>query len=207
MLELLVKSPVRRKIVGLFVLNGGEELYARQVALELGESPHAVGLELHYLTKGGVLNASAWGRQTYYSLNDEYPYVSELVSIVKKMRDAGSKEMCSLPDLMQRRRIEENLGRVVADIKKYYDPEKIIIFGSAATGRVGPFSDIDLVVVKKTRLPYFRRVAQLVDLLDYDVDIDFMVYTPEEFNQAVKEKRFIKSEMEEKGRVLYEKAA
>jgi len=207
MLDLLVKSVVRRKIVGLFVLNPDQELYARQIAQIISEAPHAVGLELHYLKDGGFLDTTQRGRQIYYKLQSDYPYASELKTIIKMMQTEGNKEMRSLPDISHKQRLEETLKKVVEDIKEYYDPSKIIVFGSAAKGNVGPYSDIDLVVIKKTALPYFKRVQQLVDALDYDVDIDFLVYTPEEFAKALEEKRFFSEEILKKGKVLYEKAA
>ncbi len=123
------------------------------------------------------------------------------------MREEGNKEIRDLPDLTRRVEIERNLRQVLEGLKKYYDPEKVILFGSAATGKVGPYSDIDLVVIKKTSLPYFERISQLVDLLDYDIGVDFLVYSPEEFDRAVRERRFFREEIIKKGKVLYEKAA
>lgn len=203
----MITSAVRRKIVGLVLLNPLEEFYARQIARIIEESPHAVGLELKRLEQGGFLLASKGGRQIFYRAHAAYPYLSELTSIVKKMRAAGDSEMRSLPDVAQTKRIEANLKRVVEDLRRHYAPKRILLFGSAATGRVGPYSDIDLVIIKETSLPFFKRAQQLAELLDYDVDIDFMIYTPQEFAAALKTKRFFREEIEKKGRVLYEEAA
>jgi predicted nucleotidyltransferase len=207
MLDLLVKSAVRRKIIFLFALNSEEELYSGQVAKEVGESPHAVGLELGYLVKGGLLRTVERGRHVYYRWNPDYPYAPLLQQAVEKMKRGGNAEAKGLPDLAQRRRIEENLQRIVEDIKKYFDPEKIIVFGSAATGKVRPDSDIDLVVVRRTTAPFFRRGADMAVQLDYDVGLDLLVYTPEEFKAAVKERRFFRDEIVKRGKVLYDKAA
>ncbi len=99
------------------------------------------------------------------------------------------------------------LDRLIQTVVTSVRPLRIILFGSAATGKVGPYSDIDLVVIKKTSLPYFERISQLVDLLDYDIGVDFLVYSPEEFDRAVRERRFFREEIIKKGKVLYEKAA
>lgn len=207
MLDLLVKSAVRRKIVGLFAMNPEEEIYSRQAAGEIGESPHAVGLELKALAKGGLLKPEQKGHQTFYRWNAEYPFAVLIQEAVEKMREGENPEMLSIPSLKRRREIQKNLDRVVADLKKYYDPQKIILFGSAATGNVGPWSDIDLAIIKKTRLPFFKRLEQLTELLDYDCGIDFLVYTPEEFERAVRERNFFKKEIVKKGKVLYKKTA
>lgn len=207
MLDLLVKSAVRRKILGLFALNMGHELYARKVARAVGESPHAVGLELRHLAEGGLLATTKHGRQTFYRWNDGYPFASDLTNIVRKMRIQGDREMNSLPDLAQLARINNNLQAVVRDLKRYYDPDKIILFGSVVSGKTGPHSDIDLVVIKRTSLPFFKRAQQLAELLDYDVDIDFLVYTPEEFDRMARERRFFREEVLKKGKVIYDRAA
>lgn len=207
MLDLFVKSAVRRKTVGLFAMNPGEELYSAQVAEEIEESPHAVGLELKGLAKGGLLQSEKRGHQIYYRWNERYPYAALIRETVEKMREAKNGEMLALPSLERRRQIKENLDRVVADLKKYYDPQKIILFGSAATRSVGPYSDIDLAIIKKTKLPYFKRIRQLASLLNYNIGIDFFVYTPEEFKEGLKLKRFFREEIVGKGKVIYEKSS
>lgn len=207
MLDLIIKSPVRRKILALFSLNASHELYPQQVAREMRESPYAVGLELRALAKGGVLVRREEGNRIYFRWNEEFPLSPELRTIFEKLREKGDEEIRSIPALRRREEIQRNLVQVLEGLKKYYDPEKVIVFGSAATGKVGPYSDIDLVVIKKTSLPYFERVEQVVNLLDYDVDIDFLIYTPEEFERAVRERRFFQEEIIKKGKVIYEKAA
>jgi len=206
-LDLLVKSAIRRKTIGLFSLNPNYDFYAQEVAKEIDEAPFAVGLELQYLTKGGLLKKVKKGRRFYYRWNEGYPYAQTLRSTVEKMCEQGNPEMKNLPSLERREEIERNLQKVLEGLKKYYDPEKVILFGSAVTGKVGPHSDIDMVVIKKTPLNYFERVEQLVDLVDYDIDIDFLVYTPEEFERAVRERRFFQEEIVKRGKILYEKAA
>ena|SRR3989338_3919898 len=207
MLDLLVKSAVRRKIVGIFGLNSHEEFYSRQVAIEIGESPHAVGLELDYLVKGGLLKKAGRGGRIYYRWNPDHPFASLLEKTVEKMRRLGNPEMKALPDVAHRRRIEENLHRIVEEIREYYDPEKIIVFGSAATGKAGPDSDIDMVVVRKTNEPFFNRGGKMAEHLNYDVGLDLLVYTPLEFEIAAKEKPFFREEIVKKGRVLYDRVA
>lgn len=207
MLELLIKSPTRRKILGLFIFNQDHELYPGQVANEIDESPSVVGLELAALAKGGLLAQRKEGRRIYYKSSCTLSWISPLREILERMRDEGDQELRGIPDLTRRREIERNLQQVLEGLKKYYDPDKVILFGSAATGKVGPYSDIDLVVIKETDLPFMKRSLQLVDLLDYDISIDFLVYTPDEFASAVRERRFFQDEILKKGKVLYEKQA
>lgn len=207
MFDLLVKSAVRRKIIALFTINSSYEFYPQQVATEIKESPYAVGLELKYLTKGGLLEKVERTGTAFYRWNHKYPFTVETKSIIEKMREDKNPEVLMISDLKRREEIERNVKQVLDDLKKYYDPEKVILFGSAATDHVGPNSDIDMVVIKETSLSYFKRVDQLVDLLNYDIDIDFLVYTPDEFAKAVKERPFFRDEIVKRGKILYEKAA
>ena len=42
----------------------------------------------------------------------------------------------------------DDLDRIIQRIVEVAAPEKIILFGSAATGEMGPNSDVDLLVIK-----------------------------------------------------------
>ncbi len=52
--------------------------------------------------------------------------------------------------------LEQELDRYVQVLKAAENPDKVIVFGSLATGQVHEWSDIDLVVVKRTVLPLSR---------------------------------------------------
>ena len=54
--------------------------------------------------------------------------------------------------------IPDVLDEVVQRIVAVADPEKIILFGSAARGELGPDSDLDLLVVKSE--VHRRKLAQ-----------------------------------------------
>lgn len=61
----------------------------------------------------------------------------------------------------------ETLEDVVERRVERYEPDRIILFGSHASGRAAEDSDIDLLVVKETnRRPIDRRVEVGLLLLD-----------------------------------------
>lgn len=89
-----------------------------------------------------------------------------------------------------------------------YQPEKVILFGSLAEGTVGEWSDIDLVIIKDTSLPFLQRLEEVALLCFAPEGVDYLVYTPKEFAQMVAEKNpFVLKEIIEKGKVLYERHA
>ena len=65
--------------------------------------------------------------------------------------------------------------------------EKVILTGATAAGDYGPESRIELVVVHDTDRPFGRRADFFSYHLGSSVEIDTLVYTPEEF-ETLREK-------------------
>src|SRR5690242_7416877 len=60
-------------------------------------------------------------------------------------------------------------------------PDKIILFGSAARGEMGPNSDVDLLVVKGGKFNRRRLTAKIYHhLYGAEAAVDVVVVTPEE---------------------------
>lgn len=58
------------------------------------------------------------------------------------------------------------------------------IFGSVADGTAQPASDIDLLVVSETGLPFVERAMEFGEVYSsVPYPIDMLVYTPEEFRR------------------------
>jgi predicted nucleotidyltransferase len=86
-----------------------------------------------------------------------------------------------------------------------YQPEKIILFGSLATDTVTQWSDIDLVIIKETSKPFLARLKEVALLCYAPVGVDFLVYTPTEFEQMIAERNpFIIDEIIQNGKLLYD---
>jgi predicted nucleotidyltransferase len=77
------------------------------------------------------------------------------------------------------------LGALVARLVAHEDPDSVYVFGSQADGRAHARSDLDLLVVKETALPRYRRGRNAHALLARDGRaIDVLVYTPGELAEA-----------------------
>jgi predicted nucleotidyltransferase len=73
---------------------------------------------------------------------------------------------------------------IVRRIVETAQPEKVILFGSRARGEAGPDSDFDLLVIKESDEPRYRRSVPLyVALADLPVEVEVMVYTPQEVEE------------------------
>jgi uncharacterized protein len=76
------------------------------------------------------------------------------------------------------------LDDIVQRIVKAARPEKIILFGSAARGTMGPDSDVDLLVIKGGRFNRTRVLdVSYRALWGVDAPVDVIVVTPEEVEQ------------------------
>ena len=62
---------------------------------------------------------------------------------------------------------------------------RMIFFGSFAKGKQHKWSDIDLIIVSSRfrRVKSFKRARKLYDYWNLDYPVDFLCYTPEEFNK------------------------
>ena len=66
--------------------------------------------------------------------------------------------------------------------------DQAFIFGSFATGEFHSESDIDIVIVKVTSLPFTQRPLEFTDLFDVFPRLDILVYTAAEFQRMRAEK-------------------
>jgi len=96
------------------------------------------------------------------------------------------------------------IQRIVSELR----PEKIILFGSYAYGNPTPDSDVDLLVIMKTRAREIDRYVAVSNLLyPRQFPVDILVKTPKEIEAESKKKgNFYLREILTKGKVLYERS-
>ena len=98
--------------------------------------------------------------------------------------------------------VQDIIRRIVAAAQ----PEKIILFGSRACGDPRPDSDFDILVIKQSDEPGYRRDAALyLALAGLNAPVDVLTYTPEEVRDwSAVPQAFITTALRE-GKVVYEK--
>lgn len=84
-------------------------------------------------------------------------------------------------------------------VSKKIPIQNMILFGSRASGSVKEYSDIDLVVVSKKfeGEDFFERPFILYKEWDLDYPVDFLCYTPKEFNKKSKQVTIVREALEE----------
>ncbi|MFO7541161.1 MAG: nucleotidyltransferase domain-containing protein [Chloroflexota bacterium] len=105
----------------------------------------------------------------------------------------------------RRKLLNAELERFLPILQQEYNPEKIVLFGSAASGQTDDWSDLDLVIVKETDQRFLDRIKEVMLLLRPRVGVDILVYTPDEFEDLCRERPFVRTEIVEKGKILYER--
>ena len=96
------------------------------------------------------------------------------------------------------------LEGIVRRIVEVARPDRIILFGSAARGEMGPDIDVDLLVVK-SGVEHRRRLAQdiYMNLSGVGVGVDLIVVTPEDLEAQRDSVGSIIGPALEEGRVIY----
>ena len=101
---------------------------------------------------------------------------------------------------------EDLIGDIVRRIVAAAQPEKIILFGSRARGDARHNSDYDVLVIKESAEPRYRRDAPVyAALAGLGAPVDVMVYTPDEIREwSAVPLAFITTAIRE-GKVVYER--
>jgi len=99
--------------------------------------------------------------------------------------------------------LEVALDQIVHRLSEMPKVERVILFGSYAAGRRDLFTDLDLIVVIETNLDYINRSVWLYQMLQTDVDLDMIIYTPDEFQQ-LQDSNFLKHVLKT-AKVVYER--
>lgn len=126
-LDSLITSRTRIKLLLRFFSNKNATAYLRSLACEFGESSNGVRLELNKLSKAGFLKSEEKGGKIMYRANEDHPLFPELNSVALKYL---------------------GLDKIVDDVVgKLGDLKLALVTGDYARGRDSGI--IDLVLVGK----------------------------------------------------------
>ena len=141
MLDSLITSKTRIKLLLKFFLNTSTHAYLRGLADEFGESTNALRLELNHLENAGLLKAENKGNRKVYHANSAHPLFNDIHRLV--LKHSGITQV-----------IEEVVERV-GDISKVW------VRGDFAVGKDSDL--IDLVIAgKNIDVDYFENLIQKV---------------------------------------------
>lgn len=104
--------------------------------------------------------------------------------------------------------LEEFLSAVRAALVRDLAPERIVLFGSFARGDQNRASDLDLVVIAATSLPFCERIGRALESAagaSRRLPVEVLVYTPEEWRRMHAAGSSFAALVAREGRVLYDR--
>ncbi|MCA0333863.1 MAG: ArsR family transcriptional regulator [Bacteroidetes bacterium] len=125
MIDTLISSKTRVKLLFKFFLNKDAKAYLRGLESEMGESSNAIRLELNKFEKAGLLNSAIDGNKKYFSANTTHPLFREIHNIL--LKHIGIDQIID--------NVIERLGDVV----------RVYLSGTFARGIDGPIIDLILI--------------------------------------------------------------
>lgn len=84
MLETLVTSKTRLKLLVKFFLNASTRSYLRDLEVEFGESTNGIRLELNRFEEAGMLVSNHEGNKKIFQANTRHPLFSDIHNILMK---------------------------------------------------------------------------------------------------------------------------
>ena len=122
MLQALITSKTRIRLLLKFFLNSRTTSYLRDLASEFGESTNAIRVELNHLEQAGLLNSYMQGNKKLYQANSQHPLFSNIHELLLK---------------------HTGIDHVVDQVaKKLGGLQRAWVVGSFARGRDNPVIDL-----------------------------------------------------------------
>jgi predicted nucleotidyltransferase len=160
-----LRSELRRKVLTFFYVNRSARVYVRGLAVALGADSTNLSRELSRLAQEGLLRAEPEGRQLYYSINRDYPYLKPVFALLH-----GSIG------------IEPELRHALESVPGI---QQAWLFGSFAKKEADAASDIDLLLIGK---PNQAELAQEVRRAEKNLrrEINYTVLTQKELKRRLR---------------------
>jgi predicted nucleotidyltransferase len=157
MIETLISSKTRIKLLLKFFLNSKATSYLRGLEAEFGESSNAIRVELNRFEKAGMLKSFLQGNKKYFQANTSHPLFEDTHNIILKY--IGFDKIIDS--------VIENLG----DVKRVY------VTGAFAKGMDDGV--IDLVLVGDINKAYLIELIEKVEKL-IPRKVRYIVYSDRE---------------------------
>jgi hypothetical protein len=162
MLESLITSKTRVKLLLKFFLNPNTSAYLRGLSTEFGESSNSVRLELNRFEKAGMLNSQTVGNKKMFQVNKLHSLYDPIRRIVHK-----SIGLDKIIDYVMR-----NLGSL----------ERAYLSGDLAKGKESDI--IDLVLIGDIDRNYLNEAVEKAQNITKK-KIKYLVYESEEVNSEL----------------------
>ncbi len=159
MLDTLITSKTRIKLLLKFFLNDNTSSYLRNLENEFGESSNAIRLELNKFEEAGLLKTSVSGNKKLFKANNTHPLFKDIQNILMKYT---------------------GLDQVIEEvIQKLGDVERVYLVGDLAKGINS--SVVDLIFIGSLNKNYLTNLIGKSEKI-ISKKIKYIIYTEEEFS-------------------------
>ena len=160
MLDTLITSKTRIKLLMKFFLNSNSRSYLRNLESEFGESTNSIRLELNKFEQAGLLTTEVDGNKKFFRANTRHPLFRDIHNIL--LKHVGFDKIIE--------RVVNKLGSM----------EKLYVTGDFANGIDNPIIDLIFVgdninkeylvnLVEKTETLISKRIRYVVfGLVEFD---------------------------------------
>jgi predicted nucleotidyltransferase len=157
MIETLISSKTRVKLLLKFFLNSNSKAYLRSLEEEFNESTNAIRLELNRFEKAGMLQSDVEGNKKIFTANTKHPLFSNLQQIVRKY--------VGIDTIIEN--IASQLGKV----------EEVYVTGTFARGLDSNIIDLEFVGIVQV-----QNLVQIIDKVEKLISrkIRYVIYTADE---------------------------
>lgn len=161
LLEELIISRVRVKMLELFFSDPSGMYHVRDIVRKVGEEINAVRRELAHLEKAGLLSKEQRANRLFYQVRRDYPLFYELVELIAKTTGLGK-------DILKNK---AKLGKI-----------KYAMFSGRFVRRLPHKggSDVDMLIVGNVVLPELGNLVKQEEARG-ERELNYTVMTEEEF--------------------------
>ncbi len=162
MLETLISSKTRIKLLLKFFLNSKTTSYLRGLESEFGDSTNPIRLELNRLEKAGMLTAFMQGNKKMFTANTDHPLFGEVHNIL--LKHIGIDRLIE--------GVINRLGTI----------EHVYLSGQLAKGLDSPI--IDLIMIGNIDQAYLIRLINRVEPV-IKRKVRYLIYQTTEFTDEL----------------------
>lgn len=159
MLDTLITSKTRIKLLLKFFLNSKTSSYLRNLESEFGESSNSIRLELNKFEEAGLLETSTSGNKKLFKANVKHPMFSDIRNILLKYT--------GLDKIVEQ--IITRLGNI----------EAVYLVGELARGLDSPI--IDLILVGDIDKAYLLNLVEKTEKL-IEKKVRYVIFNKQEFD-------------------------
>lgn len=163
MIESLISSKTRIKLLLKFFLNSNTTSYLRGLETEFGDSTNGIRLELNKLERAGMLRSFSKGNRKYFQANTTHPLFQEVHKII--LKHVGIDQLVET--------VTNRLG----------DLERVYLVGSFSKGMDSNI--IDIVVVGDIDKSYLIKLIEKAEGV-INRKIRYLIFSPNEFGAEQK---------------------